>query len=353
MIPFLHAVQSLLLIALAFLIYMYHTLQLFSTVTLLTLACLSCSATGKRRSHTPTCVEGSFGIVDTTHLSTVVAQPYPMVKIPDNIREPLRRGQYALAHFFESWPASALEEVVDALSMEQSLVDYLSIYSSMPIGSVSQEDLLRPLKAMHGEALTQALRLYTKYLYESGSPLKDHKLYLQVLQWAITSPQVDYVDQVVYKDMLSLVSQNQVGTTATDFSLTLAHPIEEGYIFTDTTLYALQDKPKVIIFYTPGCDRCTQLLQQISKDQILRVASQGDKVQILYVSLTYDYKEWQEGLSQLPTFGTPAFNADMRLLDESLYDLSVTPVIYIVSPDNKVLYKDASLAEVRHFILTL
>ena len=76
-------------------------------------------------------------------------------------------------------------------------------------------------------------------------------------------------------------------------------------------------------------------------------------MQILYVSLTYDYKEWQEGLSQLPTFGTPAFNADMRLLDESLYDLSVTPVIYIVSPDNKVLYKDASLAEVRHLILTL
>ena len=333
---------------------MSHFLQLISTTILLTLALLSCSATGKQRSQTPSSVEASFGVVDTTHLSEgTTAEPYPMVKIPENIQEPLQRAKYVLEHFFDRWPAETLEQLVDPAAMEQGLVDYLAVYSSMPAGSVSQEDLLRPLKVMRGKALSEALRLYTKYLYESGSPLKNHTYYIQALQWATTSPQVEYVDQVVYKDMLSLVSQNQVGKPATDFAITLAQPAAEGYTFADTTLYALRDKPKVVIFYTPGCDRCTHLLAEVSHDQILQRATEGGKAEILYVSLVYERSEWKKGLADLPPCGTPAFNGDLRLLEESLYDLAVTPVIYVISSDGIVLQRDTSLAEVRRYVSTL
>lgn len=333
---------------------MSHFLQLISTTLLLTLALLSCSATGKQRSQTPSSVEASFGVVDTTHLSEgTTAEPYPMVKIPENIQEPLQRAKYVLEHFFDRWPAETLEQLVDPAAMEQGLVDYLAVYSSMPAGSVSQEDLLRPLKVMRGKALSEALRLYTKYLYESGSPLKNHTFYIQALQWATTSPQVEYVDQVVYKDMLSLVSQNQVGKPATDFAITLAQPAAEGYTFADTTLYALRDKPKVVIFYTPGCDRCTHLLAEVSHDQILQRATEGGKAEILYVSLVYERSEWEKGLADLPPFGTHAFNGDLRLLEESLYDLAVTPVIYVISSDGIVLQRDSSLADVRRYVSTL
>ena len=334
--------------------YMPHFLQLISTTLLLTLALLSCSATAGQRSQAPSPVEVSFEVVDTTRLSEgATAEPYPMVEIPANIQEPLQRALYALEHFFDRWPDAAMEQVVDSAAMEQGMVDYLYVYSNMPAGSVTQKDLLRPLKLMRGKALSEALRLYTKYLYESGSPLKNHTLYIQALQWATTSPQVEYVDQVIYKDMLSLVLQNQVGTPASDFSITLARPAAEGYTFTDTTLYTLRDKPKVVIFYTPGCDRCTHLLEEVSHDQILQRANQGGKVDILYVSLVYERGEWEQGLSDLPSFGTPAFNADLRLLEESLYDLAVTPVIYVISSDGIVLQRDASLAEIRHYVSTL
>ena len=333
---------------------MSHFLQLISTTILLTLALLSCSPTAKQRSQTPSSVEASFGVVDTTHLSEgTTAEPYPMVKIPENIQEPLQRAKYVLEHFFDRWPAETLEQLVDPAAMEQGLVDYLAVYSSMPAGSVSQEDLLRPLKVMRGKALSEALRLYTKYLYESGSPLKNHTFYIQALQWATTSPQVEYVDQVVYKDMLSLVSQNQVGKPATDFAITLAQPAAEGYTFADTTLYALRDKPKVVIFYTPGCDRCTHLLAEVSHDQILQRATERGKAEILYVSLVYERSEWEKGLADLPPFGTPAFNGDLRLLEESLYDLAVTPVIYVISFDGIVLQRDSSLADVRRYVSTL
>lgn len=333
---------------------MSHLLQLISTTFLVSLALLSCSATGKQRSQTPSSVETSFEVVDTTRLSEgTTAEPYPMVEIPENIQAPLQRARYTLEHFFDRWPDAAMEQVTDAEAMEQGLVDYLYVYSSMPAGSVSQEDLLRPLKLMRGKALSEALRLYTKYLYESGSPLKNHALYIQALQWATTSPQVEYVDQVVYKDMLSLVSQNQVGTPASDFAITLAQPVAEGYTFADTTLYALRDKPKVVIFYTPGCDRCIHLLEEVSHDQILQRVTEGGKAEILYVSLVYERSEWERGLADLPTFGTPAFNGDLRLLEESLYDLSVTPVIYVISSDGVVLQREASLAEVRRYVSTL
>ncbi len=334
--------------------YMPHFLQLVSTTLLLTLALLSCSAAAGQRSQAPSPVEASFEVVDTTRLSEgTTAEPYPMVEIPANIKEPLQRAKYALEHFFDRWPAETLDQRVDPAAMEQGLVDYLSIYGSMPAGSVSQEDLLRPLKVMRGKALSEALRLYTKYLYESASPLKNHTLYIQALQWAISAPQVEYVDQVIYKDMLSLVSQNQVGSPASDFAITLAQPAAEGYTFADTTLYALRDKPKVVIFYTPGCDRCTHLLEEVSHDQILQRATERGKAEILYVSLVYERSEWERGLADLPTFGTPAFNGDLRLLDESLYDLAVTPVIYVISPDGVVLQRDTSLAEVRRYVSTL
>ena len=318
---------------------MSHFLQLVSTVLLISLALLSCSATAGQRSQAPSSVEASFEVVDTTRLSEeTTAQPYPMVEIPANIQEPLQRAKYALEHFFDRWPAETLDQLVDPVAMEQGLVDYLSIYGSMPAGSVSQEDLLRPLKVMRGKALSEALRLYTKYLYESASPLKNHTFYIQALQWATISPQVEYVDQVIYKDMLSLVSQNQVGSPASDFAI---------------TLYALRDKPKVVIFYTPGCDRCTHLLEEVSHDQILQRATERAKAEILYVSLVYERSEWERGLADLPRFGTPAFNGDLRLLEESLYDLAVTPVIYVISSDGIVLQRDASLAEVRRYVSTL
>ena len=333
---------------------MPHSLRLLSPSLLLTLLLFSCSAMSGRQSQAISSAEAHFEVVDTTRqLSSDATQPYPMVEIPANIQEPLQRAKYALEHFFDRWPAETLDQRVDPVAMEQGLVDYLSIYGSMPAGSVSPEDLLRPLQLMRGKALSEALRLYTKYLYESGSPLKNHTLYIQALQWASTSPQVEYVDQVIYKDMLSLVTQNQVGTPAADFALTLAQPVAEGYTFVDTTLYALRDKPKVLLFYTPGCDRCTHLLQEIANDQILQRATQSGAVQMLYVSLVYERSEWEQGLSELPLFGTPAFNGDLRLLDESLYDISVTPVIYIISPDGKVLYREASLPEVRRFVSTL
>lgn len=333
---------------------MPHSLRLLSPSLLLTLLLFSCSAMSGRQSQAISSAEAHFEVVDTTRLSEgTTAEPYPMVEIPANIQEPLQRAKYALEHFFDRWPAETLDQRVDPVAMEQGLVDYLSIYGSMPAGSVSPEDLLRPLQLMRGKALSEALRLYTKYLYESASPLKNHTLYIQALQWASTSPQVEYVDQVIYKDMLSLVTQNQVGTPAADFALTLAQPVAEGYTFVDTTLYALRDKPKVVIFYTPGCDRCTHLLQEIANDQILQRATQSGAVQMLYVSLVYERSEWEQGLSELPIFGTPAFNGDLRLLDESLYDISVTPVIYIISPDGKVLYREASLPEVRRFVSTL
>lgn len=333
---------------------MPHSLRLLSPSLLLTLLLFSCSAMSGRQSQAISSAEAHFEVVDTTRqLSSDATQPYPMVEIPANIQEPLQRAKYALEHFFDRWPAETLDQRVDPVAMEQGLVDYLSIYGSMPAGSVSPEDLLRPLQLMRGKALSEALRLYTKYLYESASPLKNHTLYIQALQWASTSPQVEYVDQVIYKDMLSLVTQNQVGTPAADFALTLAQPVAEGYTFVDTTLYALRDKPKVVIFYTPGCDRCTHLLQEIANDQILQRATQSGAVQMLYVSLVYERSEWEQGLSELPIFGTPAFNGDLRLLDESLYDISVTPVIYIISPDGKVLYREASLPEVRRFVSTL
>jgi len=333
---------------------MPHSLRLLSPSLLLTLLLFSCSAMSGRQSQAISSAEAHFEVVDTTRLSEgTTAEPYPMVEIPANIQEPLQRAKYALEHFFDRWPAETLDQRVDPVAMEQGLVDYLSIYGSMPAGSVSPEDLLRPLQLMRGKALSEALRLYTKYLYESGSPLKNHTLYIQALQWASTSPQVEYVDQVIYKDMLSLVTQNQVGTPAADFALTLAQPVAEGYTFVDTTLYALRDKPKVLLFYTPGCDRCTHLLQEIANDQILQRATQSGAVQMLYVSLVYERSEWEQGLSELPLFGTPAFNGDLRLLDESLYDISVTPVIYIISPDGKVLYREASLPEVRRFVSTL
>ena len=153
--------------------------------------------------------------------------------------------------------------------------------------------------------------------------------------------------------MLSLVSQNQVGKPATDFAITLAQPAAEGYTFADTTLYALRDKPKVVIFYTPGCDRCTHLLAEVSHDQILQRATEGGKAEILYVSLVYERSEWEKGLADLPPFGTPAFNGDLRLLEESLYDLAVTPVIYVISSDGIVLQRDSSLADVRRYVSTL
>lgn len=313
----------------------------------------SCSASARGYSRQATEVAAAFQETDTIWQPPRPRTPYPLPEIPSHLRDPLERARYALAHYFDNWDKGELEQPSDAAALEQSIVDYLTIYRSVPRGSVSDEDLLRPAKSAQGKTLSEVLRLYTKYLYEADSPIKDHQDYLKVLTWAATAPQVSFADQTVCRDMLALVSKNREGTPAADFAMTVARYAPERYEYAERTLRSLLGKPIILIFYTPGCERCDKLIESVKEDVLLRKAVQANSLQLLYVTLVYDRDEWEQELDRLPDFGTPAFNADMELINKSLYDLSVTPVCYIISPDGTVLKKEASLRDMRQYLSTL
>lgn len=325
--------------------YLKYTLLLVIWISSLS----SCSATSKYMGQPIQEVSAQFSVVDTVSHASKGRSQYDLPEIPSYIREPIERGRYLLEHYFDSWSKEARESVANVEMLEQSLVDYLAIYQSLPRDVVSRVDLLRPLEQTRDETLSQILLIYTKYLYEQDSPLKHHEDYLQVLQWTVESDKVQYVDQVVYKDMLSLVSKNREGSPAIDFAMKMN--IGEKQV--DTTLYALRGKPTVLIFYSPGCDRCDRLIEAIKSDEILARGESRGAYNLLYVTLVYSKEQWEQEFDRLPTFGTPVYNDDMQILDKSLYDLTSTPAIYIIDKHGIVLRKDATLKDVRQYIISL
>ena len=158
------------------------------------------------------------------------------------------------------------------------------------------------------------MRLMDDYLYNPNSPYYNETLYAAYLRRMLQSTALDEARKSSLKFKLELISRNNVGKAATDFTYYL--PDEECRTLRTTTVQG--DK----------------LLLDTGTLTVLAVYTEGND------------EVWRKALTDMPRSWLIG-NDRQQVKDCALYDLKAMPSLYLLDKDKTVLLKDAAYDTVR------
>lgn len=178
---------------------------------------------------------------------------------------------------------------------------------------------------------------------KKDSPYRNDPLFFAFTQDIQTSDSLGYSARSEAEFFYLMMEKNQIGNPAEDFHYTSLNR-EDG------TLHSLPDnRYTLLFFYDPECSECLHTIKMMQQSQELNSAIEEEKLQILaiYPESSYIYPD------PIPSSWISGYDTLFRIQEENLYDIPSTPSIYLLSPDKKILIRDASWSSVSPFIRNL
>lgn len=178
-------------------------------------------------------------------------KPYIPPVPPSVMTDAEERVDYLSRHYWDAFPMTDTAYIGAREITEQTLVDYLRILSRASFRSAAEG-----LNGLLDKALDGDMRMFAHfahllehYLYEPNSPLRNDRLYTEVLRHIVASPRVGGIYKIRPTAQLEMVLKNRPGDTASDFSYTL-------YDGTRGSLHTVRSEYTLLVFYDPDCPGC-------------------------------------------------------------------------------------------------
>lgn len=264
--------------------------------------------------------------------------------IPLMIEKPEEKAMYFVTHFWDELNFVDTTILSSPQALEVSFANFIGVARSLPVSQVSTA-LTTPLSKASGPLIKAFLSLYEKYLYAPDSPMQDEEYYIPVLQWVKNSERVEYAEKVRLSERLELCLRNRLGYAATDFSFELP----DG---STSRLYHQKAPYTVLIFYTPGCDSCRETIAQLKSHSLSSTWAANRKVVFLFIDAQSEQSAWLETQDKLPEWSTSGLDASGDIISSSLYDLKVSPTLYLLDHDKRVLFKEKPLDSILSYLAT-
>ena len=259
------------------------------------------------------------------------AYPIP----PDSIYGRQDRINFMAEHF---WTERAIADTANFQS-PKILLDYLYL--------LKQTD--EQQKCVHSfvslackQENTFGLILYwlDQILFDSSSSHYNENLY-SLLMKAVINSDADSVMKLIPQQRIEIISKNQVGKQAYDFSFIN----KEGYT---NNLYKIEAPLLVLIFNNPDCSLCHQTENSITQNELLQSLLNSGRLKILAITPDADYKEWME--HTYPSNWLIGYDRDKAIYSQRLYDIQRLPCLYLLDKDKRVLLKEADYEDLCNFI---
>mgnify|MGYP000858731675 CR=1 FL=1 len=242
-----------------------------------------------------------------------------------------------LLSYWKDFDFNNIELVKSPQIGERKFVDFLDALSSVS-DSVAIEAIRAHLRLaeVNKDGFDYYIGQYEHYLYDPNSSTRNELYYQPVLEYLINSPATDNAQRIRHQMILKLVSQNNTGEKANDFS------------FIDTknqsrTLENEASEYKILFFYDPTCTTCAGKITDLGNSKAANDLITVGKLKILAISLHPDRKLWVDDQSSIPTNWLNGFDNKGQVIGKGLYNILAYPTIYLLDRENKVLTKDAPL----------
>ena len=186
------------------------------------------------------------------------------------------------------------------------------------------------------------LNLFDKYLYDGNSPFHNDLYYEMALNKLVKSQRISDTDKIKYTTIKKLVSKNQMGTKATNFTFSTDKKSTQQ-------LYELQGAFTILFFYEPNCPVCKSHIETLKKDTHFNEYLTENNINLLAVYPDGNLEIWDNFKNELPQNWINAIDKNQTILKNQLYDLKASPTIYLLDKDMNVILKDCSLEHVYQF----
>lgn len=174
------------------------------------------------------------------------------------------------------------------------------------------------------------------YLNDPYSPLKNEYLFLRSLHLFLGSAHCMKNDSLIFIEKIRLLKLNSPGTSSQNFTYYIGN-------FKTTLFETGSNKQyKLLFFYSPECDDCTDAIQWLSRNNTVNTLIKENRLVILAIS------DSTKSHKTIPKNWVEAVSYDYG----HSYNIPVVPSIYLLSPDNKVIFKDITDVTVLNDYLT-
>lgn len=272
-------------------------------------------------------------------------QVFRLPAVPKRLQTVEERLNYVVANYWNHFNFKDTTYNDSSDVIEQVVVDYIDLLerTSPDVAFASLEVMLNRASESHG-MLKYINELMRKYLVDSDSPLRNDELYEYVARILSRIPSLDEVAKARVQYDLDLILLNKKGTLANDFRFLL--PDGKEY-----SMHKLESDYLLLLFFNPDCLSCKEVIEELRYSS--KIAEMIDRKELLLLTV-YPENEvdlWRSFAKSLPDTWMNGYNEPQTILEEHLYDLKATPVLYLLDAEKKVLLKETSVHRVEEFLL--
>lgn len=259
-------------------------------------------------------------------------EPLAMPRIPSELTSPADRGAYLSVHYWDALDFVDDARAADTAFMEQALVDFLSIMPHVP--EQARRDGLAVMfgRASADEDASELLRLLCQiYLSDAGSPMRDERLYVDMLEADAMSQPEGSATGIRRMALAEEMKKNLPGDVAADFAMVTADGGDAP-----ATLHRLVTRPTLMLVYNPDCGTCHEVIDAMKRDAALQHAVAVGTVSVLAVAVDTGRDMWESYRGNIPTEWVSALDTD-GIGDNEIYYVPETPMVYLIGGDCRVI----------------
>lgn len=267
------------------------------------------------------------------YLTAVAQKELPLPAVPDSLTTPRLRAEYILDRFWDGmdWRDTTLTR--DTEFMEQNAANFYNLFQfTDSAGIVSAAGRMLEGAKVDRQTYRDVAEIAELYLFEPESPVVDEESFLIVADLLLADGALEDAERMRIEDARSAAMLNRVGHTANDFEMITREGAQMKL-----SEAAKRNKLTVLMFYDPDCHDCAEF------ERFLAEAKPGD-VGVVMVS-PYGEQDglWASHAATMPSEWIVARPVSEEFDDEGLYDIRMTPTVYLLDCEGMVVAKNVTI----------
>lgn len=267
---------------------------------------------------------------------------FNLPQLPDSLRTVGQRFNFVVENYWSNFDFSDTL-YINARVTEEALVNYLDLLMRLP--EDKWEAHMHKFLAMTSVQVKMQNYMgdvLRRYLVNYDSPMRNEKLYMCAAGY-LSGKALDLTVKYNAMHDLSLLALNPAGAVAADFTYTMSSG-EQMRMHQTASPYTL------LLFYNPDCRSCSAIIEAVKQSHIINGALECGRLKLLAVCTQDDSPSWRRFVASSPALWTNGYDKDMQLIAESLYDLRVLPVLYLLDSNKEILLKDVPLLKIEEYL---
>ena len=183
-------------------------------------------------------------------------------------------------------------------------------------------------------------------LYDTRSPMMNETYYIPFLEAIQASDCLNKGYKFRYEKQLEGCLKNRPGTQATNINFIDAQGKENS-------LHNLEAKHLLMVFYSPSCHKCHQVMDAMKQNEQISQWITSKELQILAIYADGNQEEWTKEKDYFPPTWINGYDHQDEIYTKGTYVLRMSPTIYLLDSEKKVILKDTKIEDITKYFLSL